>query len=195
MPLLLSLVCNIVLVGGLWFELGASGLLSEAEVSAPTPSPPPMRAYPAAERVSLTVSEQRARQVLRVVADQKSLDELRREAKSYELGGEKSYEKRLAVLQKRLEADQEKRQELLDSRIARDKDAVENFGARMQRERESVARKISNMELKLRQDEEGLVELTRVEAERGAGATAVQLGIFPTSAVDPVTAPSARTAR
>ena len=54
------------------------------------------------------------------------------------------------------------------------------------------------MELKLRQDEEGLVELTRVEAERGAGARAVQLGVFPTSAVDAITAgtiPSVRTAR
>ena len=73
-------------------------------------------------------------------------------------------------------------------RIARDKDAVDNFEARMARERELVARKISSMELRLRQDEEGLVELTRVEEERGAGATAVQLGVFPESAVDAVTA-------
>ena len=191
-PLLLSFV----LVGGLCFELGASGVLSAGRPAPPPPPPPPMRSYPAAERVSLTVSEQKARQALRVAADQKALDELRSEAKTYEPGGVKSYEKRLAVLQKRLETDQVLG--ATDQVLARDRDAVENFGERSQRERESVARKIASMELKLRQDEEGLVELTRVEAERGAGARAVQLGVFPTSAVDAITAgtiPSVRTAR
>lgn len=169
-----------LLVGSLCFELGAYGVLSDNHAS-PPPPPMPTRAYPAAERVSLTVSEQKARQALRVSADQKKLDELRSEARSYEPGGVKSYEKRLAVLQKRLETDQE-------LRIARDKDAVANFDARAQRERDMVAQKIANMELRLRQDEEGLVELTRSEVERGAGSAAVQLGVFPSSAVDTITA-------
>lgn len=201
----LKLLLSFVLVGGLCFELGAARVLSEAGHPAPlaassrgalpTPPSPPMRSYPAAERVSLTVSEQRARQALRVKADQNSLDKLRNEAKSYEPGGIKSYETRLAALEKQLETDRERGAD--PERIARDKDAVDNFGPRMQREVDSVRRAISNMELKLLQDEEGLVELRRVETERGPGATAVQLGVFPTSAVDPITAgtiPSVRVA-
>ena len=102
--------------------------------------------------------------------------------------GIESYETRLAVLQKRLATDRESYERSQELRIARDKEAVDNFESRMRAEREMVARKLTSMELRLRQDEEGLVELTRVEAERGADATAVQLGVFPTSAVDPITA-------
>ena len=185
----LKLLFSFVLVGGLCFELGASsGVLSEADRTAP-PAPPPttVRAYPAAEKVSLTLSEQKARQALRVSADQTRLDALRSEARSYEPGGIKSYDTRLAVLKKRLVLDQE-RVGVDPERIARDQDAVDNFGPRMQREVDAVRRAIANLELKLSQDQEGLVELTRVEAERGPGAMAVQLGVFPTSAVDPVTA-------
>jgi hypothetical protein len=72
-----------------------------------------------------------------------------------------------------------------EGRIAREQAALDDFDARVQRERESVARRLSSMELKLRQDEEGLVELTRVEVERGPGATAVQLGVFPASGLAP----------
>ena len=35
------------------------------------------------------------------------------------------------------------------------------------------------LRLKIRQDEEGLREITRVVAERGASARAVQIGVFP----------------
>ena len=105
-----------------------------------------------------------------------------------EPGGIKSYDTRIAVLQKRLAADQERASEVGQERIARDKDAIDNFGPRMQREVDNVRRAISNMELQLQQDEEGLAELSRVEKERGPGATAVQLGVFPSSAVDPITA-------
>ena len=200
----LKLLLSIAIIGSLCFELGASGMLSEADrppplaassrAAVPTPSTTPTttttttRSYPAAERrVALTVFDQKARQALRVSADQKRLDALRNEAQSYEPGGIKSYDTRLAVLQKRLETDQA-RVGVDPEVIARDKDAVDNFRPRMQREVDSVRREISNMELRLRIDEEGLVELTRVEAERGPGANAVQLGVFPSSAVDPVTA-------
>lgn len=90
LPVLLSFA----LTGGLGFMLGESGLLLEEvdEVSAPgalvrmqqdaPPSPPtPSRAYPAAERVSLTVSEQRARMALRVESDKRLVEELKAEAR------------------------------------------------------------------------------------------------------------------
>lgn len=177
------LLFSFALVGGLCFELGASGLLS--------PPPPPIRStYPgraAAERVSLTISEQRARQALRVAADQTRLEELRSEARSYEPGGLKSYERRRAVLQKRLETDRRADPARPDL-IARDEDAVDNLAARMQGEKDAVQRRIASTELRLRQDEEALAELARVEKERGPGATAVQLGVFPSSSVDEVTA-------
>ena len=58
----------------------------------------------------------------------------------------------------------------------------------MQAEKAAVQRRIASLELRLRQDQEGVAELTRVERERGGSATAVQLGVFPSSGVDAVTA-------
>jgi len=181
LPVLLSFA----LVGGLCFQLGASGIVLQQAATpppleAPAPPPPPpvpqtrTTVYPAAERVSLTVSEQRARQALRVAADEKMVAELRLEATKVD----QTYESRLEALKKRVAREQE-------GRIAREQAALDDFDARVQRERESVARRLSSMELKLRQDEEGLVELTRVEVERGPGATAVQLGVFPASGLAP----------
>ena len=39
--------------------------------------------------------------------------------------------------------------------------------------------RIEKLELRIRRDEEGLREITRVVTERGASARAVQLGVFP----------------
>ena len=41
--------------------------------------------------------------------------------------------------------------------------------------------RVERLQLRLRQDEEGLREITRVVGERGASARAVQLGVFPKS--------------
>jgi hypothetical protein len=77
-------------------------------LEAPAPPPPPpvpqtrTTVYPAAERVSLTVSEQRARQGLRVAADEKMVAELRLEATKVD----QTYESRLEALKKRVAREQ-----------------------------------------------------------------------------------------
>ena len=53
----------------------------------PTAAGAPAQSDGAAERVSLTVSEQRARQALRVAVDRQKLKALRAEAGSYTPGG------------------------------------------------------------------------------------------------------------
>ena len=183
-PVLLSFA----LVGGVGFELGQQNILLNTEppaLEAPAPqyapAPQVTQSRPAAERASLTVSEQRARQELRVLADETALEELKREAQR--VNDPDMYSTRLEALKKRVVADQE-------GRLARDQAAVDGFDARVQRERDSIARRTASMELRLRQDKEGVAELTRVESERGADARAVQLGVFPAaSGLDPTSVP------
>ena len=181
-----EVLLSFAVVGGLCFESGLTlggtpPPLEVSRLSAPLPpgAPPPMRATaaaPAAERASLTVAEQRARQAIKVTADRRAVEDLRRDARFVD----ETYDERLAALKKRLQTDQE-------SRVARDKAALEAFDGRVLRERDSLARRLKAMEMKLAQDEEGLAELTRVERERGASALAVQLGVFPAQGpgVDP----------
>ena len=70
----------IALVGALCFALGASS-------APPTVAGAPAQFARAVERVSLTVSEQRARQALHVEADPQKIKALHAEAGPYALGG------------------------------------------------------------------------------------------------------------
>ena len=45
--------------------------------------------------------------------------------------------------------------------------------------RGATTSRVEKLQLKMRQDEEGLREITRVVGERGTSARAVQLGLFP----------------
>ena len=112
--------------------------------------------------MSLTVSEQRARQALRVAVDQQKLEALRAEAGSYAPGRVKSFERRAAEL-RRHPPSTDREQALADL----------DTGVREERER--VARRISAAEFRRRRDGQGLADLILVEGERGAGAQHVGL--------------------
>jgi hypothetical protein len=123
----------------------------------PTAAGAPAQSAGAAERVSLTVSEQRARQALRVAVDWQKLEALRAEAGSYAPGRVKSFERRAAELRRRPPSTDREQ-------------ALADLDAGVRQEREQVARRISAAEFRRRRDGQGLAELTWVEGERGAGA-------------------------
>ena len=113
-PLLLSFA----LVGGLCFQLGASGLPQQAAVPAPLAASgqaAPQAALPPA-RASLTVSEQKARQAIRVAADQMALDQLRAEARK--ANDQAAYDQRLESLKRQLKIE--------ENRVVSYKESIEN---------------------------------------------------------------------
>ena len=57
-------------------------------------------------------------------------------------------------------------------------------------ELKGMASRAEKLQLKIRQDEEGLREITRIVGERGANARAVQLGVFPKSDSDTMATPA-----
>jgi hypothetical protein len=148
----------------------------ELQPAQPPPAPLPTRAvqpaqqlpaartYPAAERVSLTVSEQAARQQIRLDSDQLRLDNMRAQAQRME--DPTFYDGRLEQLKQRVQADQ---------------DRLGNFDERVKVDKQRVGSRIAEQELRVRIDRENLAELQRVAAERGSDAAAVQVGVFPPS--------------
>ena len=105
---------------------------------------------------------------LRVDADRATIAQLKADAQRVD----DTYDDRLASLKRQLQRDQE-------LRIQREQQSIEGFDKRVAREKSELARRLSNAELRLRADEESLLEVTRVETERGGSAQAVQLGVFP----------------
>ena len=87
----LSLLWGIVLISALYFTLGVS--LTPSTVAGPS-----AQFTGATERVSVTVSGQRARQALRMEADRQKLNALRTKVGSYVQGWVKSFERRTAKL-------------------------------------------------------------------------------------------------
>jgi len=136
--------------------------------AAPPAQLPAARAYPAAERVSLTVSEQAARQQIRLDSDQLRLDNMR--AQAQRMDDPAFYENRLDALKQRAQADQ---------------DRVGNFDERVKVDKQRVGSRIAEQELRVRIDRENLAELQRVASERGSDAAAVQVGVFPPSQAAP----------
>jgi len=135
-----------------------------ARAAQPAQQLPAARTYPAAERVSLTVSEQAARQQIRLDSDQLRLDNMRAQAQRME--DPTFYDGRLEQLKQRVQADQ---------------DRVGNFDERVKVDKQRVGSRIAEQELRVRIDRENLAELQRVAAERGSDAAAVQVGVFPPS--------------
>ena len=170
-------VLSLALVGSLGYLLGYVQDIEFVDAEAvpmtmvapslPVP-PPPSPPSTAAERASLTVSEQRARQELKVESDRRAIEQLRADADKID----ETYDARLAALKARVQRDAEQR-------VAREQQAVDTFDQRASQQKTTLQRRLANAELKLKADEEGLVELRRVEAQRGGGARAVQLGVFP----------------
>lgn len=101
-------------------------------------------------------------------ADKATIAQLQENAKRVDA----TKDDRLEGLKQQLVRDQE-------MRLTRDQNAIDNFDKRIAREKANLGQRQANAELRLRADEEALLELTRVEAERGASAQAVQLGVFP----------------
>lgn len=81
-----------------------------------------------------------------------------------------NWQERLALLQRRLQADQA---------------ALDSFGERTSAEKERLAARIARQDLRMRADKESLDELRRVQAEFGGDATAVQIGVFPSAEAAP----------
>lgn len=67
----------------------------------------------------------------------------------------------------------------LQDRVRFDQGRIDGFAERAQAAKGRLASRVAQQELRVRMDREALAELSRVEAERGGGAAAVQPGIFP----------------
>ena len=124
------------------------------------------RSDAAADRVSLTVSEQRERQAIRVSSSETRLEMLRREVV-------------------KLDEYAPTRLQSLKDRLHTDQIAIDNFEQRLANEKEQLARRIAMQELRIRDEKESLAELSRIVGERGEDASAVKLGIFPPSDAAP----------
>ena len=157
------------------------GLGSHAPGAVPPPPPPATTtaaAAPAFERLGrgLTTGEQLARQQFRVEADKAELRDLeaaiRREGL---LVGGKSHAERAQAYRAALQAEQPAAEQRVEEEVLAFKTRLDAEGSTVQARRRAAIRK---MQLQVLQDEEGLREISRVVAERGPAAQAVQLGVF-----------------
>lgn len=139
-----------------------------AKSSAPAPAPALalQATTPRAEKVMLKLSEQKERQQIRVDADELRLNNLRDRLRTLD----DSYDTKLNNLKDRLKND-----------IERDQKAIDNYDSKFQDAKTSLTKLIADQELRVRMSKENLVELSRVEAERGGDANAVQITLFPPS--------------
>ena len=179
-------VAGVLLCFAMGFGLGSHTL--GAVAPPPPPSPPSttttaaMTVAPAFERASLTTGEQLARQQLRLEADRRDLRELevtlRRDGVVVD---EDMYAERVEAFRATLRAERPTTARDAQDMEARraEEDRVLAFKASLDAELRATASRIEKLQLKIRQDEEGLREITRIVAERGVNARAVQLGVFP----------------
>ena len=184
-------VAFVLMCGALGFYLGAGLLDGETEyihqrASSSTSQQPLARtaATPAFDRASLTVGEQRSRLQLRVDTDRLELRNLEAQMRRDGLVvDEETYAARVREFREKLRADAA---DLGGLRVANERawrqDEEEQVMAYKRRvlepELQRAASAVERLQLRIRTDEETLREISRVAAERGAEARAVQI-VFP----------------
>ena len=185
-------VAFVLMCGALGFYLGAGLLDGGTEYihqrsSSATSREPLARsaATPTLDRASLTLGEQRSRLQLRLDADRLELRDLEsRMRRDGLVVDEETYAARVRAFREKLRADAA---DLGGLRVADERswrlDEEEQVVAYKRRvlepELQRAASTIERLQLRIRADEEALREISRVAAERGAEARAVQMGVFP----------------
>lgn len=165
---------------------------------------------PRAEKVLITISEQKERQQIRLESDKLRLQNLLKMQSNLD----ETYSSRLDTLKDRLASDQKRMDNLpqrmeterdriqnqlkadqqrmdnlaqrmeterdkIQNQLKADQERVDSLPQRLQVERDRIQNQIAQQELRIRTGQEKLTEIARVEAERGGGAAAVNVDLFP----------------